>query len=180
MKRHAITVLGVAVVYWLLDRFNAAVVAPTSWAHFSQGVDWVYLPSGVRLVAVLAFGVWGCVGITCATFILTFITQPNEAWTMGAVTAVISGFSPLMAAKLGQWWWDISQDLNGLTSRQLIALAGLFAVISGGLHQVWYRWSGISATSWDSAIAMIVGDFLGSLVLLFLMSWGLRSLNRLH
>lgn len=179
MKRQALTVLGVALAYWALAQFNAAVLAPISWARFGQGVDWVYLPSGLRLVAVLAFGLWGCLGIGLATLLLSISGNPGDPWLVSLGTALISGFSPWLAYQVGRWWLQIPQDLNGLTAWQLIQLAALFAITSGSLHQTWYQLTGHTANAITSAGVMMVGDFLGSLVVLFLLSWGLRSLNRM-
>ncbi len=179
MKRHVLTVLGVALAYWALAKFNAAVLAPISWARFGQGVDWVYLPSGLRLVAVLAFGLWGAAGIGLASFVLSLIANPGDPWLVSAGTALISGFSPLLAYRIGRWWLQIPQDLNGLTAWQLVQLAALFALASSSLHQTWYQLTSHTSNAITSAGVMMVGDFLGSLVLLFLLSWGLRSLSRM-
>lgn len=172
-------VLGVALAYWALARLNGAILSEATWAQFAQGVDWVYLPSGLRLVAVLVFDLWGSVGISLATWVLSVQGNPGEpVWTtMG--TSLISGFSPLVASHLGRRWLGLPETLNGLTAWPLVKLAALFALISGSSHQLWYLWSGQTINPLSSAMVMIVGDFLGSLILLFLINWGLRNLNRM-
>lgn len=173
-------VLGVAVAYWLLARLNGAILSEATWARFTEGVDWIFLPSGLRLLAVLVFGIWGSVGISLATWALTVQVNPADPWWMDGGTALISGFSPLLASQLGRFWLKLPSDLHGLTPWPLIQLAALFALLSGSLHQVWYLWSGHTSTPLSSAVVMVIGDFLGSLILLFLINWGLRNLSRLR
>ena len=175
-----LSVLGVALAYWSLARLNGAILSEASWARFAQGVDWIFLPSGLRLVAVLVFDLWGSLGIGLATGLLTIQGNPNEPLWITCGTSLISGFSPLLASHLGRRWLGLPKDLNGLTAWPLVKLAGLFALISGSAHQVWYLWSGQTNSPISSAAVMIIGDFLGSLILLFLINWGLRNLNRLR
>ena len=102
IKRPALlSVLGVALAYWSLARLNGAILSEASWARFAQGVDWIYLPSGLRLVAVLVFDFWGSLGISLATGLLTIQGNPNEPLWITCGTSLISGFSPLLASHLG-------------------------------------------------------------------------------
>ena len=175
-----LSVLGVALAYWSLARLNGAILSEATWAQFAQGVDWIFLPSGLRLVAVLVFDLWGSLGIALATGLLTIQGNTNEPLWMTCGTSLISGFSPLLASHLGRRWLGLPKDLNGLTAWPLVKLAGLFALISGSAHQVWYLWSGQTNSPISSAAVMIIGDFLGSLILLFLINGGLRNLGGLR
>lgn len=170
-------VLLTALVYGVLARLNGLVF---DWANFSHGVDWIFLPSGLRLTAVLSFGALGSLGIALASLEMSLSTLPGASLTVACVTAVISGFSPLVAAKLGSQYLRLQNDLNGLTANALIRLAALFAIVSGSTHQLWYWYTGLTTKPIRAGLVMIIGDFLGSVILLFLVSWGTKAYSHMR
>ena len=66
----ATLIVGVTALFYvalfLLNGFLFSVL------DFSAGVAWVFLPSGLRLVAVLLFDKWGALGIILGSLILAF------------------------------------------------------------------------------------------------------------
>jgi hypothetical protein len=67
-------------------------------------------------------------------------------------------------------WLKLNPDIQYLKPRQLIQLTVVFAIISPVLHQLWYSWNNSSTQFVQATLVMIVGDLLGSLIIL----WGLR------
>ena len=49
-----------ALAYVLFFRLNGALFG---WLEFSAGVNWVFLPSGLRLMLVLLWGPWAALGL---------------------------------------------------------------------------------------------------------------------
>ena len=164
---------GVAVAasgaaFWGLHHLT---VNALDWVQLNPNVHWIYLPSGVRLAATLLLGWPACVGITLATLVTAWSAPGAHSWSYLVVTALISGFSPLLARHWGTRWLDIPHDLSGLSSRSLIMLAALFATISATLHQAWFWMAGLSEQGLTAWMVMIMGDFTGALVVLLVMGW---------
>ena len=154
--------------FWCLHQFTVSVF---DWAELNSNVHWVYLPSGVRLAATLLLWWPACLGIALATLLTDWSASASMAWGHAGVTALISGFSPLLARYWGARWLDIPNDLSGLNSHSLVLLAGLFALISATLHQAWFwaaGWGTHGVTPW---LVMVMGDFTGALAVLLILGW---------
>ena len=91
------TVALTAVGYIALFELNELLFSAFS---FSTGVDWIYMPSGLRLAFVLIFGGWGALGIGFATITIDLFHYFNGDVFMAVITGLISGGSPLLARKI--------------------------------------------------------------------------------
>lgn len=147
-----------------------------SWTRFTDGVNWVYLPSGLRLTLVLLLGWPAALGIAIATTILAAWPQESAPWFDASVTGLISGFAPWLALLASERWLHLKRDLDGLQGRSLLILALVFALSSAGLHQAWYAWTKPSQDWLHAFAVMTLGDLVGSVIVLYLCSWGLRLL----
>ena len=134
---------------------------------FSAGVTWVFLPNGVRLVAVLLFGKWGALGLVLGSLMLAFhdarLTDPV---TVG-VAACISGLSPLLAREIYLGMTNLDVDLKALTAMGLVRLALVFSALNAALQQSWYAWRGVSDNALVSGLVMFSGDLLGAMLVLY-------------
>jgi hypothetical protein len=134
---------------------------------FSAGVSWIFLPSGVRLVAILLFEKWGALGVVLGSLMVAFhdalLTDPVTV----AVAACISGLAPLLARQAHLRFTNLDVNLTALSARGLLRLAVTFSALSAALHQSWYVWRGVSDHPFDSVLVMFTGDMLGAMVVLY-------------
>ena len=162
--RISLVVAACAVVYLAMFWLNGLIFSAST---FSQGVDWVFLPSGVRLACVLVFLHWGAVGVALATTGLAWSADPGGHWSAALVTGAISGFAPWVARWLYFRHAGLGADLAQLSPRALITMALLFAIITATMHQVWYWWRGQTSDFLASLAVMALGDFSGCLIVLY-------------
>lgn len=171
LESKALVVAITALLYFLFFELNSVLF---SSLHYAKAVDWIFLPSGLCLLFILLFGTAGATGIALSSFVLgyTYYFQGDPVTSLGA--ALVSGFSPLIAKKLGERWFGLDERLEKLSSRILIKLAFVFALTSAALHQAWYslRLDGEKSVL-GQFVAMTVGDFLGSLIVLYLVRFAL-------
>lgn len=161
----ATLIVGVTALFYvalfLLNGFLFSVL------DFSAGVAWVFLPSGLRLVAVLLFDKWGALGIVLGSLMLAFhdarLTDPV---TVG-VAACISGLAPLLAREICLSLTDLKVDLKDLTALSLVRITLIFSAVSAGLHQSWYAWRGHSDNALAGVLVMFSGDMLGTMLILY-------------
>ncbi len=133
----------------------------------SVGVNWVFLPSGVRLIAILLFEKWGALGVVLGSLMLAFHdTRLNDPLTVG-VAACISGLAPLLARQICLYATELDVNLKALTAVGLMRVALIFSAVSAALHQSWYAWRGHSEQVLNSVLAMFTGDMLGALLVLY-------------
>jgi len=163
-KRNALVVLATALLYVALFELNSLLFSSFS---FSKGVDWVYLPSGLRLAFILVFGVWGALGIGLSSIAISLNYYFLGDYQTAVLTGLISGFSPLLARKLCVDLVGLDVNLEKLSPSTLLKIAAIFAVISPVLHQVWFVVRGQTQDFISSTAVMALGDFTGTVIVLY-------------
>jgi hypothetical protein len=73
---------------------------------------------------------------------------------------------------------DISSDLSNLTLLKLLICTLIYAALSAGLHQWWFAVRSLDETgSFNHFLVMLIGDVLGTIVLVGLIKVGLDLLK---
>ena len=173
LKRHSLVVAATAVAYVALFELNSLLFSAFS---FSTHVDWIFLPSGLRLAFILVFVEWGAVGVAIASMLITYFFQPDGQLITSLCTGMISGFAPLLARQVCIDILKLDANLRNLSTTTLFKTSAVFAVFSALLHQLWFAWIGQTTHFIDSAVAMAVGDFLGTVIVLYTSKFVLTTL----
>jgi hypothetical protein len=133
----------------------------------SNGINWVFIPAGVRLLATLLFGLAGFEGILLAGIYLNFFHfefhSDFRAWS-GALAGALG---PYLASLFAKHWFDLRPRLKGLTVQRLLFTAALCGLMSPVFHHA-FMWVLTGLVDWTALTAMIVGDTVGILIVLFI------------
>lgn len=165
-----------ALAYATLFYFNNWI---TNDLSYGLGVNWIYLPAGLRLFLTLIFGLPGAVGIALASFLICYFGEFPPDLTTCLGVGLISGFAPYLARIFVVRNIPISPDLSDFTLRKLMACTLIYALLSAGLHQWWFSLRGLDeAGSLNHFFVMFFGDVIGTLLLTVLIKYGLNSLKR--
>ncbi|OYY58216.1 MAG: hypothetical protein B7Y05_16700 [Polynucleobacter sp. 24-46-87] len=145
---------------------------------YGLGVNWIYLPAGLRLFLTLIFGLPGAIGIALASFLICYFGEfPPELVTCIGV-GLISGFAPYLAKIFVLTNIKISPDLSDLSLPKLAACILIYAVLSAGLHQWWFAIRGLEdAGALNHFLVMFLGDVLGTVLLIGIIKLGLNYLK---
>ncbi len=148
-----------------------------SSAEKTAFVNLVFLPAGVRILAVLIFGWPAAVGL----FFGSLITA-TPIWHLPAaiVPGFVSALGPAAAVFVGTRSMRLRDDLSGINVRQmtLISIAdGLFNAVPSNLF-FWTQHRIIRP--WQDVLPMFVGDLLGTFALLYLGALVMRLLLAAH
>lgn len=146
--------------------------------EFATGVNWLYLPAGVRLLLVLMFGLSGAVGISVASASLSIAFYAPDDPVTGLVAGVITGFAPYLVQQLLPRFASLHSSLVNINAASLLQLALLYAVATSFAHQVWYLTRGITDNFWLSVWPMFVGDLAGTLLVLYTAHAAVKLLRR--
>lgn len=171
-RRNTFVVLGTAAAFAALFELNHFLFSAFA---FSKGVGWIFLPSGLRLAFILVFGEWGALGIVLASFGIGYGQHYSDDTVNALVAGVISGVSPLLARKFCTDFLSLNTHLERLTAATLLKIALVFAVISPVLHQIWYVAHGQTPDFFSSVAVMAVGDFTGTLMVLYLARFAFKT-----
>jgi hypothetical protein len=167
LKESAVKQIGYAAI-------TALVFLGFNWLNellfiqFEQGngINWVFLPAGIRLLATLLFGFAGFVGLLLASIYLNFhhfVFQDYRAWS-GAIAAA---GGPYLAYLFAKHWFDLGPRLGGLTVRRLLFTGVLCGLMSPIFHHA-FTWVQTGRVDWLGLTAMAVGDIVGILIVLYL------------
>jgi hypothetical protein len=133
-----------------------------------HGVNWVFLPAGLRVLLVLILGTPGAMGIMMANWWLERDALSSETALPILLTSLVSGFGPWLIRR-GMLWKQLLDDrLMHLTSRRLLQFVLAYAALNAFGHQlVWWFLSHHNALPWVDLWPMFVGDTLGALIFLY-------------
>jgi hypothetical protein len=171
LQTQALLVLICAVAYFYAFQLNQYWFA---WIEFSHGVNWIYIPSGLRLLFVLIMPRLGAIGVALSSIAVNYSYGDTDAHVFNIVTGVMSGISPYIARYLAIRWLNLDPLLVNLTGRDFFKISVLFAVVNALLHQLWYLWMDKTQDFLASTLAMGVGDWFGTVLVLAAASLGIQ------
>ena len=164
------TTIVCALVYALLFYANDWL---TAFLEVAPGVNWIYLPAGLRLFLVLIFGLSGAIGIAIASTLITLGRDLSDDIIGIVGIGLISGFGPYLARLMVIRNLKINADLSNLNIQMIAISVLVFALLSAGLHQLWFVLIGIPSGSFSNAVAMLIGDILGALLFISICKFGI-------
>ena len=133
----------------------------------SNGINWVFLPAGIRLLATLLFGFAGFVGLLLVSVYLNFqhfVFQDDVRALSGAIAASLG---PYLAYLFAKHWFDLGAKLKNLTARRLLVTGVLCGVCSPAFHHA-FMWVQTGLMDWSALGVMMIGDIVGILIVLYL------------
>ena len=171
LQAQALLVLFCAIAYFYAFKLNMYWF---DWFEFSQGTNWIYIPSGLRLLFVLVIRWLGGLGVALSSIAVNYSYGDPEAHAFNIVTGLISGASPCLASYLCLHWFKLDTQLANLNARVFLNVSILFAVVNALTHQLWYFWNGQTHDFIASTLAMGVGDWFGTVLVLATASLGIK------
>lgn len=147
--------------FWLFSVFG-----------FNRYVTLIYLPAGIRLLAVLIGKFSGAVGVAIATFVIE-CSSPSVTrsfpipYLHELSIAFVSGFFPYYVILFLEQVRSLDRELLGFTAKEMTRVCFLVAGVTSLGHQVLFSFLQIPS-SFFLWVQMAVGDILGSFICLLL------------
>jgi hypothetical protein len=167
-----ITVLAFLCLNWL----NEIVFLPIEQ---SNGINWVFIPAGIRLLSTMLFGLAGFEGLLLAGIYLNFFhfhfQSDFRAWS-GALAGALG---PYLASLLFKHWFHLEPRLKRLTAHRLLFTGVLCGLMSPVLHHT-VMWILTGHVDWTALSAMIIGDTVGILIVLGLAKGAMPLADRYY
>ncbi|TCS36242.1 hypothetical protein EDC30_10759 [Paucimonas lemoignei] len=166
LKLNASMAAGSAIVFLLVFLANEWLFNSDRF-ELVRGVNWIYLPAGMRLLCTLLFGGAGAIGVLLASWITCvfyfFPDDPLRSFAGGIASAA----APYLVYKMAQHLYGLQTSLVNLNAKRLVLLSVAYSVASPVLHHFWLLLRGEPLTS--SFFVMVLGDLLGTLVVIYTM-----------
>lgn len=151
-------------VFLSLNTINEFMFLP--FEH-SNGINWVFLPAGIRLLATLLFGFSGFVGLLAVSLYLNFghFVFHDDVRALSGAIAAAGG--PYLAYLFAKHWFDLRPWLKNLTGQRLLVTGVLCGIMSPAFHHA-FMWVQTGLVDWTGLAVMITGDIVGILIVLYL------------
>ena len=164
IQKQGLIIASTAISYVLLFQLNTWLF---SSLDFATGVNWIFLPSGLRLVFILVFLELGAAGIVIGSVAISMSQLLGADWVTAMGAGLISGFSPWLARLVCIDRLKLDINLNLLSTPTLLKVAMVFSVLSAVMHQLWFTWRGQSGDFLPPTAVMALGDLIGTVLVLY-------------
>lgn len=163
-----------AFLYVEFFRLNELIFA--AFEHV-QGINWVFLPAGFRVLLVLCMGLPGALGILLGNCWLDQSSLNDDSLWLVLTTSIVSGFTPWCVKWVMEKKQLLARQLQKLTARSLLQFVLAYAMANALGHQlVWWALKRPGMNPWVDVWPMFVGDAVGALLILYTLKWMLPAL----
>lgn len=142
--------------------------------EFAEGINWIYLPAGVRLLATLLFAEAGAIGLLLISwlycFFILFPHEPVRAFAGG----ILASAAPYLVYLGARRWLDLQGSLANLSAWQVLVCAVAYSLASPLLHHIWFALYEGRQHLLHSFAVMALGDLAGTVLILFFTKWVMR------
>lgn len=135
--------------------------------EFAPGINWIYLPAGVRLLSTLLFAEAGALGLLLVSWAVCFFYFFPDDPVRSFAGGVLASASPYLVYLGMRRYGGLQAALTNLTAARLIACALAFSVASPLLHHLWFAFYEGKEDLAHSFMAMAIGDFCGTITVLY-------------
>ena len=145
----------------------------------NQNVSWVFLPAFVRVLSVLVAGYAGVVGLFIGALFTNLPINSVELIDVLVLTS-ITALNPLLGVWVLVRYFGLKTDLSDLRWWHLISFAAAGALSNVLLTQAYLAHSLRQEVSTGSWWPMLVGDLVGTFVMLYAASFFVRLAEKLR
>lgn len=136
--------------------------------EYSEGISWVFLPAGFRMILVLVMGLPGALGVVLGTWFIDRELFLENGHALAFMNGVVGGITPWLLMKYLSYRQWLSPQLQSLNALQLLSMTLIFSAASALAHQlVWLLLERPHLNIWVDIWPMFVGNALGALLMLY-------------
>ena len=140
---------------WLFTRFE-----------FASGINWIYLPAGVRLLCTLLFAEAGAIGLLLVSWLVCFFYFFPDDHVRSIAGGILASLAPYLVYRIAQQKYGLYVSLTSLTPKRLLVLIVTYSVASPLLHHIWFALQGQQDII-QGFLTMFIGDLMGTLLVIY-------------
>jgi hypothetical protein len=158
--------------------FLQTMISP--WVNYIQGIDWFFIPAGIKLVAFMIAGVWGLIGIAVFGLITAFDVWHSDSLSIHIGNILIWAGVPYVTYRFLAKSLNLDLKLTNLKYWHVVAIA-LATTLTSSVGSSLYQYL-INNRSFDmlttTTFAMAIGDFIGTGVCVFALTFAVKNLDK--
>jgi hypothetical protein len=164
IRLQAAMVVGTVLIFLTANGLNEWFF---SRLEFANGMNWVFLPAGIRLLSTLVFGAAGALGLLVSGFLLNFFHFHFNDPLRSIAGAFCGSAGPYLVYLFAARRYGLAASLASLTPQRLLLLILLCSAASPAFHNLWFALHGGSENILRSYIVMFTGDLTGTLIVIY-------------
>jgi hypothetical protein len=154
-----------AVLFVLFFKLNGWVFA---YLAYNDGISWVFLPAGFRVILVLVLGIPGAVGLVLGSWFIDSALFSADTWLLLFSNGLVSGLTPWLVMKYLQHKGWLAPHIMSMTAQRLLQMTLIFSAASAISHQLlWWLLERPETNIWVDVWPMFIGNALGALLMLY-------------
>lgn len=178
-KTKVIIAVCIAILWCLVYCLNDWLFS--NFVFVQNAINWVFLPAAVRVLAVLLAGWVGVFGLFFGSIVTsTLVSFEDPMVTPILVLATISSMTPMLGLLVCTRGLKINNNLQGLSASNLLLICATIALLSVLAHNLAYYYFGHTVNILGGIVPMFVGDFLGMLIVLYVVKLTLPKKAKLR
>jgi hypothetical protein len=135
---------------------------------YSEGICWVFLPAGFRVVLVLVLGLPGALGLVVGSWFIDSALFSADTWLLPFLNGLVSGLTPWLVMKYLQHKGQLKPQIMSMTAQRLLQITLIFSAASAISHQLlWWLFERPDANILIDFWPMFIGNALGALLMLY-------------
>ena len=144
-----------AINEWLFTRFE-----------FARGINWIYLPAGIRLLSTLLFAEAGAIGLLLVSWLVCFFYFFPDDPVRSFAGGILAALGPYLVYRAAQHRYGLHASLATLTPKRLLVLIVAYSVASPLLMHLWFASQGQQGLV-QGFLVMFIGDLSGTLLVIY-------------
>ena len=144
-----------AINEWLFTRFE-----------FARGINWIYLPAGIRLLSTLLFAEAGAIGLLLVSWLVCFFYFFPDDPVRSFAGGILAALGPYLVYRGAQHRYGLHASLATLTPKRLLFLIVAYSVASPLLMHLWFALQGKEGLL-QGFLVMFIGDLSCTLLVIY-------------
>jgi hypothetical protein len=137
--------------------------------EFARGINWIYLPAGIRLLSTLLFAEAGAIGLLIVSWLVCFFYFFPDDFIRSFMGGILATLAPYFVYHFAERVYGFNTSLANLTSKRLLVLIAAYAIASPLLHHIWFALHGDIEHMFSGFFVMVIGDLMGTLIVIYTM-----------
>lgn len=135
-----------------------------------------YLPTGIKVLCVLIFDIWGAIGIALGVLIRQSIQHPEFGVSLPLVIALENAIVFWVSVTLSLRAMGVGRDIENITYLKIVGLALFCSFIHGFSYTfVLFEFNAISSSNYlRESLVTVMAGFFGTMVTVLMLSFVIK------
>ena len=162
--------LLIITIWVLLFIFNGAI---NNLLYHNSYIAIIFIPAGFKITIACLLGKRVFWGLFVGSLITALLFLEEAMIKNALMFALLSAGSPILSIWLVNYLMPLGKKLQNLNVQKILIISVVYSIINSFMHNTYLLMSeGLTFEKYQAdSLLMLTGDFLGSLIFLFLLSY---------